>query len=161
MADVRYFSVWDYVVFAVMLSISVAIGLYSAFSGGRQSTAEEVLLGNRRLNPIPVGLSIMASSVSAIAIIGLPAEIYNYSTVFSWSIVSYIPAYFCVIVFFIPVWMKMEITSMFEVNVWITILILFNHPNCAVKGDNSSINLIMRLQAQCGATDLWINGYNP
>ena len=115
MAEVRYFSVWDYVVFAAMLSVSVAIGIYSAFSGGRQSTAEEILLGNRRLNPIPVGLSIMASTISAIAIMGIPAEIYNYNTMFGWIIVCYIPAYFFIITLLLPVYMNMKITSIFEV----------------------------------------------
>ena len=115
MAEVRYFGAWDYVVFAAMLIISASIGIYSAFSGGRQSTADEVLLGNRRLNPFPVGLSIMASTISAIAIIGTPAEIYNYNTMFGWIILSYIPAYFFISVLFLPVYMNMKITSIFEV----------------------------------------------
>ena len=115
MADTRYFGAWDYAVFASMLTISVVIGIYSAFSGGRQSTAEEVLLGNRRLNPIPVGLSIMASGVSAIAIMGFPAEVYVYNVMFAWSLLSYIPSYILFVLFFLPVYMKMKITSIFEV----------------------------------------------
>jgi len=43
------FGVWDYVVFLTTLAISAGIGVYVRFSGGRQKTAEEYLLGDRKM----------------------------------------------------------------------------------------------------------------
>ena len=123
MTDIRRFGVWDYVVFSAMLAFSAIIGIYSALSGGRQSTADEVLLGNRRLNPIAVGLSIMASSISAIAIIATPAEIYNYNTMFGWVVVSYIPANLFISIFLLPVYGKLKITSIYEVKRYLNLLL--------------------------------------
>ena len=39
------FGSWDYLVFASTLLVSSGIGLYYRFSGGKQKTAEEYLLG--------------------------------------------------------------------------------------------------------------------
>ena len=43
------FGVWDYVVFGGTLLISSSIGIYYRFSGGRQKTAEEYLLGGKNM----------------------------------------------------------------------------------------------------------------
>ena len=115
MTEIRHFTKWDYLVFAATLTLSAIIGIYSALSGGRQSTADEVLLGNRRLNPIPVGLSIIASLVSAIGIIGIPSEVYVYNTMYGWIIVSDLVTYFFIAVLLLPIYTKLKITSINEV----------------------------------------------
>nr|XP_054766893.1 sodium/iodide cotransporter-like [Lytechinus pictus] len=114
MEEVLRFSVWDYVVFGVMLVLSAAIGVYSAFSDGRQRTSEEIILGNRKLNPIPVGLSIMATLISAVAIIGTPGEIYSYNTMLMWGLVAYVPACILVALLFLPLYFRIQITSVNE-----------------------------------------------
>jgi hypothetical protein len=38
--DTATFDIWDYVVLAVMLIISAAIGVYYRFTGGRQNTTQ-------------------------------------------------------------------------------------------------------------------------
>ena len=115
MTEIRQFSQWDYVVFSAMLAFSAIIGIYSAFSGGRQSTADEILLGNRRLNPIAVGLSMTAGTVSAVSIIGLPAEVYIYNTMIGWFVVSFVPATVFIGVLVMTVYSKIKITSVNEV----------------------------------------------
>ncbi|XP_030838997.1 sodium-coupled monocarboxylate transporter 2-like [Strongylocentrotus purpuratus] len=74
--DVGLFQAWDYVVLGAMLSVSAGIGVFYAFTGGRQSTAREFLLANRNMNPIPVAMSLVASFISAITVLGTPAEMY-------------------------------------------------------------------------------------
>ena len=41
------FGVWDYFVLAFTLIISSGIGIYYRFTGGKQRTAEEYLLGDK------------------------------------------------------------------------------------------------------------------
>ena len=68
----------DYVVLAVFLSISLGIGFYHSLTGGRQRTTEEFIMANRRLNILPTTLSLFVSLQSAIAMLGLTAEMYMY-----------------------------------------------------------------------------------
>ncbi|XP_072179405.1 sodium-coupled monocarboxylate transporter 1-like [Diadema setosum] len=111
---VTRFGVWDYVIFGLMLLISMAIGVYSALSGGRQRTADEFLLGNRNMGIIPVSMSITVSFISAISVIGTPGEIYIYDTMFAWSLISYFMANVLVSRLFVPVFFRLHITSVYE-----------------------------------------------
>ena len=122
-----HFSIADYVVFGIMLSLSAAIGVFVAFTGGRQQTADEVLLGDRRMHPLPVALSIMVSFVSAITVIGVPAEVYVFDTMYSWSIIATIMGNALVCVFFIPVYFRLRMTSIYEVCLFVCLFALFNH----------------------------------
>ena len=47
-------AVVDYVVLAVVLCISMSIGLYHAFCGGKQRTTKEYLMANRKLKVLHV-----------------------------------------------------------------------------------------------------------
>jgi Na+/proline symporter len=44
----------DFVVFGVILGISLAIGVYHGFTGDKQRTTREYFVGNRQLKPLPV-----------------------------------------------------------------------------------------------------------
>ncbi|XP_030845995.1 sodium-coupled monocarboxylate transporter 1 [Strongylocentrotus purpuratus] len=110
----HHFGVWDYVVFAIMLLLSASIGIYSALSGGRQRTAEEFFLGDRKMGIVPVAMSVVVSFISAISVIGTPGEIYMYDTMFAWSLLSYTVGNFIVIRLFIPIFFRLRITSVYE-----------------------------------------------
>ncbi len=73
-AVVGHFGVVDYIVLCTMIVFSVVIGIYHAFRGGKQKTTKEFLLANRDMNPVPVGLSIAASFVSSLMVIGVPGK---------------------------------------------------------------------------------------
>ncbi|KAI0214332.1 Sodium-dependent multivitamin transporter [Lamellibrachia satsuma] len=80
------FSVWDYVVFSLVLVISVAIGFYHALVGGKQQTTAEFLVADRSLSALPVALSVLASFFSASTLLGTPAEIYLRGTQYWMSV---------------------------------------------------------------------------
>ena len=78
-AEVSYgFQTPDYVVCCIVIATSIAIGLYYAFSGGKQSTTLEYHLGNRKLKLIPVILSLVITNQSPVGLVGVPAEVYFY-----------------------------------------------------------------------------------
>lgn len=121
------FSTIDYAVFALMLCISVAIGIYYALSGGKQKTTAEFLLGNRKMMAIPVGLSLLASFMSAITILGVPAEMYTFGTQYWMIIISYVILFPTVALVFVPVFRAVDITSAYEVRKLIVTLVARGH----------------------------------
>lgn len=109
------FSVWDYVVFAGLILFAAGIGLFQAIRGRKDTGSEEFLLGGRQMTAVPVALSLTASFMSGITVIGTPAEAYMYGTpywlfVFSYAIMSIISAEF-----FVPLFYRLAITSTYEV----------------------------------------------
>lgn len=74
------FQAADYVVFAVMLMISAAVGVYFAWTDRGQSSSGDFLTGGRRLTALPVSLSLTASFMSAITVLSNPAEVRIYQT---------------------------------------------------------------------------------
>lgn len=108
------FTAADYAIFAVLLGASLAIGLYYALSGGRQRTTQEFLLADRSMGCLPVSLSLIASFQSAVAIIGVPAEIYTHGTQYWFIGCAYflgllIPAHV-----FIPVLYRLKLSSAYQ-----------------------------------------------
>ncbi|KAJ8399567.1 hypothetical protein AAFF_G00409780 [Aldrovandia affinis] len=111
---VPLFSVWDYVVFVGTVLGSAAIGLFQAIRGRKENSSAEFLLGGRQMTAVPVALSLTASFMSGITVIGSPAEVYRYGTpfwlfAFSYAIMSVITAEV-----FVPLFYRLGITSTYE-----------------------------------------------
>ncbi|NWR45632.1 SC5A8 protein, partial [Regulus satrapa] len=108
------FTVWDYVVFAAMLLISAVIGIYYAFVGGGQKTSKDFLMAGRSMSALPVALSLTASFMSAVTVLGTPAEIYRYGAIFCIFAITYALVVLCSAEIFLPVFYKLGITSTYE-----------------------------------------------
>ncbi|NWW15558.1 SC5A8 protein, partial [Falcunculus frontatus] len=108
------FTVWDYVVFAAMLVISAVIGIYYAFVGGGQKTSKDFLMAGRSMSALPVALSLTASFMSAVTVLGTPAEIYRYGAIFCIFAITYGLVVLCSAEIFLPVFYKLGITSTYE-----------------------------------------------
>uniref|UniRef100_A0A9J8C4K4 Solute carrier family 5 member 8, like n=1 Tax=Cyprinus carpio carpio TaxID=630221 RepID=A0A9J8C4K4_CYPCA len=111
---VATFSVWDYVVFAGLILFAAGIGLFQAIRGRKKASSDEFLLGGRQMTAVPVALSLTASFMSGITVIGTPAEAYMYGTpfwlfVFSYTIMSTFSAEL-----FVPLFYRLSITSTYE-----------------------------------------------
>uniref|UniRef100_A0A8C5FVQ6 Solute carrier family 5 member 8 n=1 Tax=Gadus morhua TaxID=8049 RepID=A0A8C5FVQ6_GADMO len=105
----------DYVVFALMLLVSAAVGVYYAWVDRSQGSTGDFLMGGRSLTAVPVSLSLTAGFMSAITVLASPAEVYRYGAVFGLVGLSYI---FTVVVtseIFLPVFYRLAITSTYEV----------------------------------------------
>ncbi|XP_040282995.1 sodium-dependent multivitamin transporter-like isoform X1 [Bufo bufo] len=108
------FTTVDYIIFALLLILSSAIGLYYALSGGKQRTTQEFLLANRNMGFIPVSLSLLATFQSAVAILGVPSEIYRFGTEYWFLGCSYILGLLIPAYIFIPVFYRLRLTSTYE-----------------------------------------------
>lgn len=112
---VATFSVWDYVVFAGTILAAAGIGLFQAIRGRKETSSAEFLLGGRQMTAVPVAMSLTASFMSGITVIGTPAEAYRFGTAFwifgfSYAIMSTVTAEI-----FVPLFYRLGITSAYEV----------------------------------------------
>ena len=109
------FSVWDYVVFAGIIVAAAGLGLFQAIRSRKETSSAEFLLGGRQMTAVPVAMSLTASFMSGITVIGTPAEAYRYGSAFwlfgfSYAIMSTISAEI-----FVPLFYRLGITSAYEV----------------------------------------------
>lgn len=111
---VNRFTVWDYMVFVGMLAVSSAIGIYYAFWGTRSVSTDEFLMGGRTLRAFPVALSILASFMSAITLLGTASEVYVYGTQYVLIVVSYCFVIPAAAYFYMPIFYQLQITSAYE-----------------------------------------------
>lgn len=98
----------------VVLLISAVIGIYYKFSGGKQKTNAEYLLGNRSMSTIPVALSLMASTLSSIAILGGSMESYQNGTGYFLFYVGVVTSAPIVNWIMLPVFYNLKVSSLFE-----------------------------------------------
>ena len=110
--------IWlDDLIFSVMLCTSLGIGVYHAFTGGKQRTTSEYILGNRSMSMIPVAISLMVTKASALTLLGFPAEVYAYGSQWFVSLPAYMLGAIATVFLFMPVFYPLPITSINEVSV--------------------------------------------
>ncbi|XP_078690601.1 sodium-dependent multivitamin transporter-like isoform X2 [Branchiostoma floridae x Branchiostoma belcheri] len=108
------FGAVDYVIFGGMLAITAATGLYHAFAGGGQRTTAKYLMADRSMFSLPVAISVLASFLSAVTILGVPSEIFVYGVQYWMVIWCYFITIPVTAIFFIPVFHGLGLTSAYE-----------------------------------------------
>ena len=106
----------DYALFAGFLVISLGVGLYHAVIGDRQKTIQEFIMANRKLKVVPTVISTLASYMSAIAVLGMTAEMYMFgSQMWLWAIICFSVALLLAERLAVPWLYPLKLTSVFEV----------------------------------------------
>uniref|UniRef100_A0A3Q4N6M9 Uncharacterized protein n=1 Tax=Neolamprologus brichardi TaxID=32507 RepID=A0A3Q4N6M9_NEOBR len=95
----------DYVVFAVVLLLSAAVGFYYAWRSRRQGTSRDFLTGGRKLNALAVSMSLTASYMSSVTVLSNPAEVTCWDC--PGSALSFLSI-------FLPVFYRLAINSTYE-----------------------------------------------
>lgn len=105
--------VWaDYAIFAAMLVISVAIGLFHTFrKSSKEMSTDDFFTGGRSMMAVPVGLSLCASFMSAVQVLGVPSEVYNHGIKFIYMLLGQSINSLLTAFFFLPVFFRLGITS--------------------------------------------------
>lgn len=132
-------AVLDYAVLAIMLIISAAIGVYSACSGDRQRTSAEYLLGNRQMNFVTVGLSIMISFTSAVGLLSAPTEIYLFGTTYWWTVLSIAAGALLSAHTILPVFYRLGVTSIYTVCIFHLYHVVIIHGSDNANQDHDSL----------------------
>lgn len=104
----------DYLVLGGMLAGSVGIGAVYSCRSGKTTSSSDLLLGGGSVPTLPMAISLCASFVTAVELLGNPAEMYRYGTQF-W-LVSV--ALLLVVPFtsrlYLPVFWQLRLTSAYE-----------------------------------------------
>ncbi|XP_032902668.1 sodium/iodide cotransporter-like [Amblyraja radiata] len=108
------FSLWDYILFAGMFLISVAIGIFFAFRYRGRKKVEEFFTGGRQMSALPVGLSLCASFMSAVQVLGVPVEAYNYGIKFLQMCLGQTLNAILTAYLFLPILYRLGLTSTYE-----------------------------------------------
>ncbi|KAI8045300.1 hypothetical protein M5D96_001480 [Drosophila gunungcola] len=131
----QHFGIVDYLVFIAMLAVCAVIGFYFGFiekkqkqqkladkdGGGaagveerRGSEALDYLVGGRQMKVFPVALSLVASFVSGISLLGTSTEIYVYGTQYAFILVTLAISGTISWYIFLPVFCNLQLTSTYE-----------------------------------------------
>ncbi|XP_035736349.1 sodium-coupled monocarboxylate transporter 2-like isoform X1 [Vespa mandarinia] len=111
----RTFDIVDCIVFIGMLGVSAIVGIYQAYRSRKNPDAvREYLVGSQNMSIFPISMSLIASYISGISMLGLPAEMYVYGTQL-WSIVfadCFVSLTMAIV--YLPVFYGLQITSSYE-----------------------------------------------
>lgn len=105
---------WDYVVFACLFVVSSGIGVFFAVKE-RKNPSSEFLVGGRQMTCGPVALSLTASFMSAVTVLGAPSDVYRFGGSFILFGVAYTFVVIATAELFVPVFYRSGITSTYEV----------------------------------------------
>ncbi|XP_046726859.1 sodium/iodide cotransporter isoform X2 [Silurus meridionalis] len=110
------FTVGDYAVFGTMLAFSMFIGIFQSLrSRGRSfidsDSVENFFTGGRNLGALPVGVSLCASFMSGVQVLGVPSESYLYGFKFLYMCLGQGINSLLTATLFLPVYYRLNITS--------------------------------------------------
>ncbi|CAD6999970.1 unnamed protein product [Ceratitis capitata] len=130
-----HFYIADYCVFVAMLLLSTGTGIYFGYIRKNvkpvkptinletnkhkepdfgSKAMNEYLLGSRRLKVFPVAMSLIASYISGVTMLGVPSEIYNYGTQYWLIMVSIVLMAVVVSKVYLPVFTTLNVGSSYE-----------------------------------------------
>lgn len=111
----RRFDAADYGVCGAMLSVSAGIGVYYAVVGAKKNTTKEFLFGGKNMSVLPVAMSVLATFISAITLLGVPAESYQYGVQYWMINLSYCLMIPVIAQIYVPLFYKLQVSSVNEV----------------------------------------------
>lgn len=114
----------DIVLLTISLLVSASIGAYYGWKGIR-STPLEYLLGGRSMKPLPLALSMMVGTISAITISANAGEMYAYGTQFWIMDFGIAVGLILVAKIFIPIMYPLRMVSLYEVSVLFSEMMMF------------------------------------
>ena len=130
MKQYYYFGAIDYTIFSLMLVAASSVGIYlnwrSKVSIARvykssitifdlqDKTVDDFQLGGRKMHAFPTSLSMMSTSLSAITILGTPAEFFDYGFMYMWMIVANACGLLISAEVFVPIFYRLKVRTTYE-----------------------------------------------
>ncbi|XP_042240640.1 sodium-coupled monocarboxylate transporter 2-like [Homarus americanus] len=103
----------DIVLLTLSIMSSAAIGIYYGIKG-RKSTPLEYLLGGKSMKPLPLAMSMMVGTVSAITIMGNAGEMYAHGTQMWMMDLGIVLGLVIVAKVFIPIMYPLDMVSLYQ-----------------------------------------------
>ncbi|KAF2899872.1 hypothetical protein ILUMI_06320 [Ignelater luminosus] len=108
------FSWVDYALFSLMFGLSGIIGIYYGCFGNKQATTKDYLHGGKTMKTFPVAMSLMASNLSGISLLGIPSEMYMFGTQYSVCILAAALMVIVINYIYLPVFYTLQLNSTYE-----------------------------------------------
>nr|XP_039254611.1 sodium-coupled monocarboxylate transporter 1-like isoform X1 [Styela clava] len=108
------FQALDFAIFGAVFILSATVGILFGYKDRKSKSTDNYYFGGRKISPIPVAVSIAVSFVSAITVIGVPVEVYMFGTVFIWYNVSLLMTNAVALIYYIPVFHRLQLNSVYE-----------------------------------------------
>ncbi|KYB26151.1 Putative sodium-dependent multivitamin transporter-like Protein [Tribolium castaneum] len=106
---------YDYLIFILVLLFSISIGIYFGFfAKNNQSDPSEYLQGKKQMSPLPVAVSLTASSTSVSILLSYSSEAYSFGANTFLLIFGMIIAYCANKFIYLPVFYSLEIDTVYE-----------------------------------------------
>ena len=101
----------DWLIIVVYAAATLFLGWYF---GKRQKSTRDYFVGSGKMNPILIGVSLFASLLSTITYLSIPGETIGKGPIYLTTYLAY-PFIFIIVGFFLlPVYMKSQVTSAYE-----------------------------------------------
>jgi len=100
--------------FIIVCSAILLVFVISYIFGRREKDTTDFFLGSRKIPPIAACLSFVATEVSALTIVGMPAIAYSENWEYLQFVIGFSAAKIAVAFLFIPVFYKYNCTSIYE-----------------------------------------------
>lgn len=111
--SMQSFGLPDYAIFILMLASCGAVGVYFGFV--KKSSGEaEYLVGGRNMKTFPVSLSLIASFISGISLLGTPTEVYVHGVTYLFIGGGVILMGIVMTTVYLPVFHDLKLTSTYE-----------------------------------------------
>ena len=112
------FQLLDYCLFVAVLFISALIGIYYLLKEkwmAKAATSDDILMGGREMHLFPVAMSLVASYMSAITVLGIPTEMYVFGTQYWLVALSGFMTYPVTCHVFLPFFHNLQLASAYQV----------------------------------------------
>uniref|UniRef100_A0A1B0CA85 Sodium/solute symporter n=2 Tax=Lutzomyia longipalpis TaxID=7200 RepID=A0A1B0CA85_LUTLO len=108
----------DYLVFGCMLISCSLIGVYFGFIKKKpkksSEEADNYLVGGRKMRIFPIAMSLIATYISGISLLGTPTEIYVFGVQYMYILIGVIAVALIMTFIFLPVFHDLKLTSTYE-----------------------------------------------
>lgn len=108
------FGLIDVSVFVASLLLSLLIGVWYAYRDRTNKSTDNYYYGNRNMSPVSVGVSIAVSFISAITVLGYPAETYMYGTVTMWYCFQLVIPNTIACLYYIPLVHRLKLKTIYQ-----------------------------------------------
>ncbi|KAJ8045722.1 Sodium-coupled monocarboxylate transporter 1 [Holothuria leucospilota] len=104
----------DYTLMSIMLLIAAGMGLYHGLAHGGQKTTKRFFLADRNVYGLAIAMTLLASFISPVTLLGTPAEIYTYGgQYFMFTLMQFL-LFPSIAIIFVPVFHGLDITTAYE-----------------------------------------------
>ncbi|XP_026467601.1 sodium-coupled monocarboxylate transporter 1-like [Ctenocephalides felis] len=111
--SLQHFGWLDNILFATTLVICTFVGIYFGFTK-KADNEQEYLTGGKKMMITPISMSLIASYISGITLLGLPADVYIYGMQYAYVTLGFIFTAFVMNHIYLPVYKELQITSTYE-----------------------------------------------